>query len=618
MIIQSKLLERLIIMHERKPSRPLKVGAGSGEMIFPEAMFPMPEGFVKVHDDPHARVLIVKGMEEFALISMELVNTPPDTTNMIKEIVNRMAGIPEQNIWVHSIHVYSTPHAPNDAEQRRMFNETVRIAVEKAAEKAVKNLQDAVMGIGTGECKLVANRNILSAQGWVSGLNGQGVTDHTMTVLRFDNSKGEPLAIVFLYAMKSFCADVTRGTANREITSDVTGVAASMLEKKFGVPAMFCASACADQYPIEAAMDVKLDADGNASAVDLGVQAGLQIAKKLGTQLGECVSSVARSIQCTEAAPVISLSATSFGWPTISKENEMEIKVSAITIGDVALVGVKPEVNCITALQLKQESPYGHTVLLTFVNGDQKYMPDMENYDSGKPESENTGLARGGAEKFVEVAASLLHDIFNGVVQSDASSTKSGVQIECVKHDRITFGGSVWLVLDKQDDKQLIIRDKAVTSMAYKMDGSATTWEESDVRVYLNDVYYNRFAENEKNRICETVNVNKANDLYGTSGGKDTTDHIFLLSCQEVEKYFQDSEDRIALDQENNTVMWLLRTPGRDREFVCNVNSSGYLDEHGILVMNASNNNVQLRSVIKDYASGVNGSIRPAMWIRSE
>ena len=130
-------------MDEIKRSKPLKVGAGSGEMIFPEETFPMPEGFVKTHDNPHARVLVVKGVEEFALVSMELVNTPPDTTDMIKEIICCEASIPKDNIWVHSIHDYSTPHAPNDAVQRKLFNETVRIAVEEAVAKAVGSTSDA-------------------------------------------------------------------------------------------------------------------------------------------------------------------------------------------------------------------------------------------------------------------------------------------------------------------------------------------------------------------------------------------------------------------------------------------------------------------------------------------
>ena len=605
-------------MDEIKRSKPLKVGAGSGEMIFPEETFPMPEGFVKTHDNPHARVLVVKGVEEFALVSMELVNTPPDTTDMIKEIICCEASIPKDNIWVHSIHVYSTPHAPTDAVQRKLFNETVRIAVEEAVAKAVESLQDAVMGIGTGQCDLISNRNVLTAKGWVSGINGQGITDHTLTVIRFDSCEGELLAIVFLYAMKSFCADVKRGTPNREITSDVTGVAATKLENEFGVPVMFCATACADQYPVDAAQRVELDEHGNAIFVDLGVQAGLEIAKKLGTRLGNCVGSIARSIHCTLSEPNMCLSDTSFDWQTISKENEMKIQVSATVIGDLALVAVKPEVNCITALQLKEQSPYEHTVVLTFVNGDQKYMPDKENYDSKKPESENTGLARGAAERFVEVAAELLQGVFNGNIQVNASRGKYDVAANHAEHEQITFGGMSWRVLDCRDNKMLIISEKAITAMAYKADGSATTWEESDVRFYLNNDFYNRFAKEEKSKICETANTNEANELYGTSGGRNTLDYVFLLSCSEVEKYFRHSEDRVVHDQEGNPVMWLLRTPGRDREFVCNVGSNGYLDEHGILVMNASNNNVELRSVIKDYASGVNGSIRPAMWILSE
>ena len=78
----------------KEESASLKVGAGSSEIIFPEEMFPMSEGFTTTHDNPHARVMLFENGEKIALVSMELVNCPTDCIDSIKTIVNEKTGTP--------------------------------------------------------------------------------------------------------------------------------------------------------------------------------------------------------------------------------------------------------------------------------------------------------------------------------------------------------------------------------------------------------------------------------------------------------------------------------------------------------------------------------------------
>ena len=60
------------------------------------------------------------------------------------------------------------------------------------------------------------------------------------------------------------------------------------------------------------------------------------------------------------------------------------------------------------------------------------------------------------------------------------------------------------------------------------------TWENSSVRAWLNGPYYRTFTEEERELIVKTHNSNPDSSEYGTSGGNDTDDDIFLLSLDEA------------------------------------------------------------------------------------
>ncbi|MCL2816885.1 MAG: InlB B-repeat-containing protein [Clostridiales bacterium] len=145
----------------------------------------------------------------------------------------------------------------------------------------------------------------------------------------------------------------------------------------------------------------------------------------------------------------------------------------------------------------------------------------------------------------------------------------------------IKFGGIDWLVLEVQDGKALILSEKILEKRPYH-EREYITWENCSLRGYLNGEFYNNtFSAAEKARIVETAVKNDDNQWYGSAGGNDTLDKIFLLSLEEVVKYFGDSGQlanmpgdltlgindqynsaRIAYDKDGNDLNWWLRSPG--------------------------------------------------------
>ena len=108
--------------------------------------------------------------------------------------------------------------------------------------------------------------------------------------------------------------------------------------------------------------------------------------------------------------------------------------------------------------------------------------------------------------------------------------------------DIINFGEIDWLVLDVQSDRVLIISWYILDIRAYHGTNELITWEYSDIRHYLNNEFmYNRFTPDEILQIAETTLINSNNQWFGTDGGNDTIDRVFLLSIEEVVRYFGDS-----------------------------------------------------------------------------
>ena len=130
--------------------------------------------------------------------------------------------------------------------------------------------------------------------------------------------------------------------------------------------------------------------------------------------------------------------------------------------------------------------------------------------------------------------------------------------------DEIEFGGYEWIVLDVEDQRILIISKNKLEDRKFHLEDEEVTWETCELRAYLNgDFYDNAFSEDEKEWINESLIENKDSEEYGTAGGNDTVDRIFLLSVEEAERYFDDDADRNTDRAEGvMRVAWWLRTPG--------------------------------------------------------
>ncbi len=177
-----------------------------------------------------------------------------------------------------------------------------------------------------------------------------------------------------------------------------------------------------------------------------------------------------------------------------------------------------------------------------------------------------------------------------------------------------------WRVLSVEGDDVFLLADKNLDVQRYNDTDTDVTWETCTMRSWLNgyraemnkdgkDYSNNNFLNNafsldEQSAIKPTNVVNNDNPEYGTEGGNDTSDKVYLLSIDEVtnlEYGFDSSRDYYA---ENRTALntifvkwrgawtsqseeyegngyWWLRSPGYNSNLASSVDFSGLDDMFG-------------------------------------
>ena len=423
----------------------LKAGAGSAPIRFPAETFPA-DGIMGVHDDPYFRVLVLECGKRVALCSAELVNMPDDGIAMTKRIVGKATGTAPEDVWVHVTHAISTPHAPYDPakggmapppgkedprspEKRICYMAALENAVTEAAKQAADTFTEAVLAIGTGESNVNINRDVETSFGWWLGHNPEGCSNKKVTALCVNKPDGTPIGVLVSYGLKPCAIDnseMDKGT--RLVSSDLPGRTMLLLEQELGAPCLYFMSAAGDQVPREQAWYEATGENGEVVKVDAGVQEGLKIVECLSDEFARDLRPIIEKAVSVEASE-IHRNRTSVSWQTKGRipmkprrsvtyeaNGRQQISADFITMGDIALVAAKPEINAVTERQLQEASPYGTTLLITFVDGGMKYMPDEKSYDLVTWESQSAMLMRGAAEAWVEKTAAALTDVKNGVV----------------------------------------------------------------------------------------------------------------------------------------------------------------------------------------------------------
>lgn len=410
----------------------LKAGAGISRIKIPEKIFPH-ENYVAEEDPIHVRVLLLEHSEKTVIVSLELPSVRNE--NVLKRLKKQTAeitGAREPSVWICTTHNLSTMHIPPEdvmPEKFQLFVSALENALRDACRIAVDHLEYSKMGVAFGTCDINTNRDIESNQGWWNGLNGIGVQDKMLTVFRFENHSGEPIAVLYHYPLKSCSvsgASYPDGT--KHSTFEISGESSAFVEKEIGAPAIFFMGAAADMVPGKCAVYCEVDQNGDLRDVNLGIEEGFKIKRELGTKLGSAVCDIARKITCKEEV-FICQKQRSFWYkgqkfynegrpyhPTpaykyIPAEDE-ELKVQVLCLENTVLFGMMPETTAIIGIMLRNRTSPVVSLAVALVDGGKDYMADRQSYDRFTFSGTHSVFARGSAEQFIEDAAKIVQEIY--------------------------------------------------------------------------------------------------------------------------------------------------------------------------------------------------------------
>lgn len=159
--------------------------------------------------------------------------------------------------------------------------------------------------------------------------------------------------------------------------------------------------------------------------------------------------------------------------------------------------------------------------------------------------------------------------------EKEVSMIKRILQIE-EPGDTVIIGGYNWIILNKSEDKALLIKKVALEKRAYNIEAAAITWENSTLRQFLNnDFLLHTFSESERNNILQS-NIENSKSVYGTDGGNNTLDSIFLLNTMEANEY-----QTFLKGVKSNS--WL-RSPGYSQNSAAFMTEKGTVMDYGYMV----------------------------------
>lgn len=136
-----------------------------------------------------------------------------------------------------------------------------------------------------------------------------------------------------------------------------------------------------------------------------------------------------------------------------------------------------------------------------------------------------------------------------GDVPAQFVSAKIGDIVSFGKYDQEgTPSPIAWRVLDREEDYLLVVSDKLLAWLKFDdKKKTKATWRDSSLRAWLNGEFLNTaFSEEEQNLILEAPVATTVNYKYKKDEGEPTIDRVYLLSIDEVTKYFANEQARIA------------------------------------------------------------------------
>ena len=256
-----------------------------------------------IYERLYAKALAFEnGRVKCVLITSDLVGVTPKMTRMIRNgLIRKIKGLRPGNIMVTATHTHCGPAVLDNLKDSSVFDQkyirTLTGKIIAVAAMAWQNLEPVKLGLGAGQAWFNINRRLPSPQGLKFAPNPKGPCDHEVGVVRIDDLRGRPKAVVINFA----CHPTVWG--GLLISPDYPGIAQKVVEQAFaGSVALFTNGACGDVRPcfVPGPKPKTFGGGTPASVVKAGTELGrevIRVARKIKTCANETVGSVSKTLR---------------------------------------------------------------------------------------------------------------------------------------------------------------------------------------------------------------------------------------------------------------------------------------------------------------------------------
>ncbi len=414
-----------------------------------------------VLDELEINALAVQCNEDkIVFLSMDHLGINRDTNKEHREAISEATGLPMEAIYIHATHTHTGPYLKKDSEDvlEQEYYQLVSRKMVAAAVMALADLKPAKMGWGIGQAPDIAFiRRFRMKDGSIQtnpGVNNPNVVapigqvDERVSVLRFDREGAETLVLVNF-------ADHPDTVGGCKISADWPGFTRRTVEKTLdNTKCIFFNGAQGDVNHVKV---FTKEGDLNGMFMDFDdVSRGYDHARYMGRVVTggvlqafdkvkyidvDTIKYKQRTIHVPSNMPKPEDMAEAYRIDALhqaGKDDELpykgmmlttvvaeagrmirlehgpeafDMELSAISIGEVALLGIPGEPFSGIGRALKETEGFGLVIPTCASNGYQGYFPMREAYDEGGYEARSSNFRAGVAEQIIEEGKALLSEV---------------------------------------------------------------------------------------------------------------------------------------------------------------------------------------------------------------
>jgi neutral ceramidase len=364
-----------------------------------------------IHDPLYAQLLLIdSGSASIMLISLDLLGIQRPITQNIRSGIQEAIGVSTDAIMVACSHTHSGPAGflPDLPGLRTHADVDLQSIVERqltgAAIQAKGTLQPVTLSVSSGHVQGIgSNRNNPE----------EGPLDDELLILRIDGEYGEPIAVVMNYG----CHPTVLGHENLLLSADFPGAARSALRRIYPDTCVQFTNGAAGDVSTRFTRRDQTFAEVHRLGLILAgaaletMQKTQQLSNhviKFGTKdlklpvrsfpdHEELTARVKRLEGELERQKEIKASHGDMRriftqWQGAVGQAQMaeifqgvkslDTELQVLTIDDLALIGIPGEPFTSTALEIKRESDFAHTAIVSYCNDEVGYFPDAKSHQA--------------------------------------------------------------------------------------------------------------------------------------------------------------------------------------------------------------------------------------------